>query len=339
MPEIQFHNRRAVQIENGQLRLTVTVEGGHLAEILHKSSGVNPLWIPPWPSIEPSTYSAAKHPEYGDYNESKLLCGIMGHNLCLDLFGTPSEEEYAAGISVHGEANVVPYDIAARGGTLTAKCMLPESRLGFERTLRLDGNTVLFEETVENLSAYDRPVAWTQHVTLGPPFLERGKTQFRAPGTKSRELNGTEDFDWPLRPLPHGGTEDLQVYTSAESSGGFTTHLMDPRRGEAFFLAFSPSSKTLLGYVWKQSDFPWLGIWEENHFRQNGPWNGRTLTRGMEFSASPFPESRRAMIDRGGMYGVQGYRWIPGKSRVSVHYHAFLKEAESIPNAVDLQHA
>lgn len=331
MSETKFHNRRAVQMENDQLRVTVTVEGGHLAEILHKSTGVNPLWIPPWPSIEPSTYSAEKHPEYGDHNESKLLCGIMGHNLCLDLFGTPSAEEYAAGISVHGEASVVPYEISTHGDTLTAKCVLRESQLAFERTLRLDGNNVFFDETVENLSAYDRPIAWTQHVTLGPPFLERGKTEFRAPGTKSRELNGTADFDWPLRPSADGRQEDLQVYTNAESSGGFTTHLMDPDREQAYFLAYSPSSKTLLGYVWKQSDFPWLGIWEENHSRQHGPWNGRTLTRGMEFSASPFPESRRQMIERCGMFGAPGFRWIPGKSRVSVQYHAFLRDAANIP--------
>jgi hypothetical protein len=331
MSEIQFHNRRAVQIENDRLRVTVTVEGGHVAEILQKSSGVNPLWIPPWPSIEPSTYSADQYPEYGDYNESKLLAGIMGHNLCLDLFGTPSAEEYAAGIFVHGEANVVPYQIATRGETLTMQCELPESRLAFERTLRLDGNRVWFDETVENLSAYDRPVAWTQHVTLGPPFLERGKTQFRAPGTKSRELNGITDFDWPLRPLPDGHMENLRVYTNAESSGGFTTHLMDPQREEAYFLAFSPSTKTLLGYVWKQSDFPWLGIWEENHNREHAPWNGRTLTRGMEFGASPFPESRRQMIERNGMYGATGYRWIPAKSKVSVRYYAFLQDADSIP--------
>lgn len=331
MSETQVHNRRAVQIENDALRVTVTVEGGHIAEILHKSSGVNPLWIPPWPSIEPSTYSAEAHPEYGGHNESKLLCGILGHNLCLDLFGPPSPEEYAAGISVHGEASVVPYEIEAQGRELTAKCVLPQSQLTFERKLRLDGNTVIFDETVENLSAYDRPVAWTQHVTLGPPFLQRGKTQFRAPGTKSRELNGTDDFEWPLQPLKDGGKEDLQVYTSAESSGGFTTHLMDPTREQAFFLAFLPASKILFGYVWKRSDFPWLGIWEENHNREHAPWNKRTMTRGMEFSASPFPETRRQMIDRGGMYGVPGYRWIPGKSAVSVQYQAFLTESAGIP--------
>ena len=27
----------------------------------------------------------------------------------------------------------------------------------------------------------------------------------------------------------------------------------------------SPASKLAFGYVWRRADFPWLGIWEENH--------------------------------------------------------------------------
>jgi hypothetical protein len=112
---MKFEGREAVQLENDQIRVTVLREGGHIAEVLHKASGVNPLWIPPWPSIEPSAYQAALHPEYGSDTESKLLCGIMGHNLCLDVFGPPSPEEAAAGLSVHGESSVISYHIDSDG--------------------------------------------------------------------------------------------------------------------------------------------------------------------------------------------------------------------------------
>jgi hypothetical protein len=90
MSETKYRNRRAVQIETERLRVTVLIEGGHIAEIFDKQSGVNPLWIPPWPSIEPSTYDPDRHPEYGRDAESKLLAGIMGHSLCMDIFGPPS---------------------------------------------------------------------------------------------------------------------------------------------------------------------------------------------------------------------------------------------------------
>src|SRR6266851_3197535 len=112
MPESTYRNRRAHSIETADLRVTVLVEGGHIAEIADKGSGVNPLWTPPWPSIEPSTYDRAKH-QYGADAESKLLSGIMGHNLCLDLFGGPSEAEAAAGLTVHGEGAVAGDEITA----------------------------------------------------------------------------------------------------------------------------------------------------------------------------------------------------------------------------------
>ena len=346
MNQTQFHNRRAAQIENQQVRVTVLAEGGHIAEILHKGSGVNPLWIPPWPSIEPSLYDRAKHPGYGGDAESRLLAGIMGHNLCLDIFGGVSAEEAAAGLTVHGEASIAKYDIQPADGGMIARATLPQAQLQIERVLTLDGDRVNITETVENLTATDRPIGWTQHVTLGPPFLERGATQFRAPATRSKVyeaqfadaggyMKTAAEFDWPNVPTNDGGTVDLRTYSKQEISGGFTTHLMDPRRERSFFLAWSPASKVLFGYVWKRSDFPWLGIWEENHSRKLPPWNGNTMTRGMEFSASPMPETRRQMIDRGGMFGEKGYRWIPAKSSVRVNYQAFIRTADAIPEEVN----
>ena len=58
-----------------------------------------------------------------------------------------------------------------------------------------------------------------------------------------------------------------------------------------------------------------MGIWEENFSRTHAPWNGQTLTRGMEFGVSPMAESRRQMVDRGRLFGVPAYRWLPAKSR------------------------
>jgi hypothetical protein len=326
MPELRYHNRRAVQIENDDVRVTVTVEGGHIAEILHKPSGVNPLWTPPWPSIEPSTYDRGKHPEYGSDSESKLLSGIMGHNLCLAVFGPPSPEEAAAGLTVHGEASIEPYEIRASGHELTAQTRLPAAQLAFERRIRLEPHGVLrISETVENLAGLDLPIAWTQHVTLGPPYLEKGRTQFRAPGTRSRTIEG-RDFDWP---------GDLGVFPDAPSSGRFATTLMDPHRDQAFFLAFTPATRVLFGYMWKRADFPWLGVWEENYSRTNPPWNARTLTRGMEFGASPIPEPRRKMIERNALFGMPSYRWLPARGKASVDYLAFIRPADKIPNEPD----
>src|SRR5579871_1006153 len=139
MPNTSFHNRCAVSIENEFLRVTVTEEGGHVVEICDKQSGVNPLWIPPWPSIEPSAFCEAEHPEYGSGLENKFLSGVMGHNLCLDIFGGPSPDEFAAGFGLHGEASVVPYDISESRSTLKMRATLPLAEIRFTRILEIHG--------------------------------------------------------------------------------------------------------------------------------------------------------------------------------------------------------
>jgi hypothetical protein len=124
-------------------------------------------------------------------------------------------------------------------------------------------------------------------VTLGPPFLEPGTTEFAFPSSRAEKLNDA-----------------------------YTAHLMDPAADEAWFTAFSPASGVKFGYRWLRRDFPWLGIWTENKGRTHSPWNGRTVTQGMEFGVSPFPETRRAMIERG------EYRWIGAKQKLRAEYSA-----------------
>ena len=130
MNESQYRGRRARRLSNDLLEIVVTVEGGHIAAVVDKTTKANPLWSPPWPSMEPSLYDPGKHPQYGANTESKLLAGILGHNLCLDIFGGPSEEEAAAGITVHGEAPVAVYNITVTGDTLTQRADLRSWKRG-----------------------------------------------------------------------------------------------------------------------------------------------------------------------------------------------------------------
>ena len=341
----RYRGRDAASIENDRLRVTVLYGGGHIAEIFDKRRGVNPLWTPPWPSIDPGDYDRTRHPEYGGGVDAQLLAGIMGHNLCLDIFGGPSPEEAAAGLPVHGEASVVRYDVHASGSALTAGATLPHASLRVERRIELHGDAVRIRESVENLGASDRPVGWTQHVTLGPPFLQKGRTRVRASAARSKVferdfgaadyLQPGAEFDWPMGPRTDGGTANLEVFGNAPASSAFTTHLMAEDRPSAFFVAFSAELKLAFGYVWRRADFPWLGIWEENASRPHPPWNGETIARGMEFGVSPFPESRREMIERGRLFGTPTYRWIPAASRVDVEYWAISRPADAIPETLE----
>jgi hypothetical protein len=344
--DLRYRDRRAVRIENDRVRVTALREGGHIAEVLDKASGVNPLWTPPWTSIEPSAWSGATHPEFGSGTDARLLAGIMGHNLCLDLFGGPSDDEAGAGLTAHGEASVAAYEAATAGACLVMRARLPLAQIAVERQLRLDGAIVRIRETVTNLAAVDRPIGWTQHVTIGPPFLQPGKTEFRCSATRSRTFESTfgahdylrpgADFDWPFAPaLSDDRAIDLRRIGHNAASTAYTAHRMDPYR-PAFFVAFAPDRQLAFGYAWNAADFPWMGMWEEHAGRTHSPWNGRTLARGMEFGVSPFPESRRGMVDRGRLFDTPTFRWLPARGALSVGYCAVVRRADTIPESLDV---
>ena len=344
MTAISFMGRQATRLENENLRLTVLHGGGHIAEVFDKRAGVSPLWVPHWPSMEPSEFECERPDGYGTGDDAKLLAGIMGHNLCLDLFGGPSREEAAAGLTVHGEASIDQYDVVESQGELVTRLRLPLAQLTFSRSIQLQGEHIRIRESVENLTAMDRPLAWTQHVTLGPPFLDPASTVFNASMTRSIAFDtdtGSDayvhpgiEFAWPIAPRSGSGFADLRQMKSTAPASGFTTHLADPRYEHAYFIAFSPQFRLAFGYVWSRADFPWLGIWEENCSRKHLPWNGRTVTRGMEFGVSPFPETRREMIERNRLMDTPTYKWLPAHGRLEAEYWTFSNIADAIPDSL-----
>jgi hypothetical protein len=85
----RFENRAAWTIENARLRVTVLKTGGHVAAIILKESGINPLWIQSRPTIETDQYVAARHERfYGGGSGARLMSGIMGHSLCFPFGAT-----------------------------------------------------------------------------------------------------------------------------------------------------------------------------------------------------------------------------------------------------------
>lgn len=345
MSQLLFHNRKAFQLENDLLRVTVLVEGGHIAEVFDKRAGVSPLWMPHWQSIEPSTFNPQSPEPFGPAPDGPLLAGIMGHNLCLDIFGGPTAEEAAAGLTAHGEGSVLTYTITESAQTLTMRLTLPLAQLDFTRTLELTGDTIRIHESIQNRSGVDRPIGWTQHVTLSPPFLNPATTEFRASMTRSivsesdpgfaMELAPGKEFLWPHAPLANGGTVDLQRMRKTAPASGYTAHVTDPSQQHAYFIAYEPRYKLAFGYIWKSAEFPWMGIWEENCSRPGTPWDSRTITRGMEFGVSPFPESRRAMVERVRLLDTPTFRWMPANGHLTAEYCIVSRIAEAIPGKLD----
>ena len=238
--------------------------------------------------------------------DGPLLAGIMGHNLCLDIFGGPSPEEAAAGLTAHGEASVAPYAIEANGSVVIARADLPHAGLSVERRLELRRSTVEITETVDEpdgVRSADR-LDPARHARTAVSQERRDRVpRIGNPFESVRRRVRTSGLSRSRRRLrlatctasDGGGTVDLRRFTDAPASSAYTAHLMDQSRAEAFFVGLRSGSPARVRLrQWRRADFPWMGIWEENRSRPASPWNGREITRGMEFGVSPFPETRRA---------------------------------------------
>jgi hypothetical protein len=320
--------------------------GGHICQFVSNAHpDVNPLWRPPWQTIDPYSYRVGEdEAKFGPPPDGALLSGIVGHSLSFDHFGPPSNEETAAGLSTHGEGPAAPWKIhrqleGERAG-VEYGAALPVSQIDFRRTLRVDPQrpVIYCEEKAHNLSAADRPISWNEHVTVGPPFLICDDTLVDMPATRAKAIDASYGdemvivpdscFEWPNAPAQSGGLLDLRETPDGRYCR-YTAQLLDPALDIAFIAVSSPSIGLLLLYVFRRADFPWVGNWQERFYHENPPWGGTTFCRGIEFSSTPFAIPKRDTISRGPLFEEATYRWLPAKSQVAVRFLALLLEIPS----------
>jgi hypothetical protein len=340
----RWNKREAFVLGNGVIRLTALTGGGHIAEFRREQPpSVSPLWVPPWKTIDPQTYREKSHKRiYGTTGEGKLLSGIVGHSLCLDYFGNASAEEIKHGLSQHGEAGWSKWKKTnitqnRQNVALEMAVGLPVAGLNFIRKIQLRRNepVVYVRETVRNLRKSDHFFHWTQHVTLGPPFLSAGDCSVALPGAQSLTfphgydegralLVSNRKFSWPLAPAVHGGNADLSRVLLQKGLGFVVTTLLEKRREIGFIACLNRKLNLLLGYCFRRSDFPWVALWEENRAIKAAPWKRRTETRGLEFSTTPLPLARRESFLTGNLFGEPTLTVVPAGASKSVSYCAFL---------------
>ena len=330
---MKFHDRSAWRLENDRIRVTVLEGGGHVAEIVLKDASggesINPLWIPKWPSVEPWEFSSEKHGgTYGRNSESALLASIMGHNLCFDFWGPPSRTEFEAGLAHHGDGSLVrSTKIFHDTESLTHHFDLERSGTALTRTLRLvAGQPVLYiEETAENKLVIDRPLGWVQHVTFGVPFLDPEASFFDASATKGHITQGDQEvpIEWPVGPQD-GREQDHRRFAPEPPSLKMSYFLLDPARGVEFISGLNTKHRLLVAYVFQRRDFPWVMVWEENRRIQDPPWNGKEMTRGMEFGNTRIPGTMQAYHERPRIYDTSTFGWLMAKEKRTVRYMAVI---------------
>jgi hypothetical protein len=333
--EDTFHGRRAFVLENGRMQIGTLPGGGFIGEIRFKSTdpkkSVNPMRVPHYQTIDPFAYDAEKHGAlYGTGIQRRLMAGYMGDFLCFPHFGPSSQAEFGLDYGQHGEALAVEWkrgkvDAGSDGVTLVCSADLPKTQYRVERTITLpaDETVAYVEESVENLTLFDRPVQWVQHVTFGPPFLELNKTFVDAPVARTavRSGRGFTEGPWPELKTEQGQALDQRMFT-----GTTGTWLLDTSKPTAWFTIYNTGYPVLLGWIFQSAQNPWVLDWQENMRAKEVPWNGRVVARAICIGDSPFATGLRNAVERGSLFGVPVFSWIGAKQRRTQSYAFFLAE-------------
>jgi hypothetical protein len=318
-----FEERPALVLANDKMALTVLTEGGAMAEIVlaGDKDKTNPLWNPYWIARQ------------AGLNRPASLA--RGHFVCIDGFGPASAEERAAGLTAHGEAYTLPWQLLSQqkqGNTLSAaySVALPIAHETFTRTYHLvDGeNIVWVDSSVTSLLGFDRPVFWGEHATISAPFLEPGKVMVDMPVSKSktkshqmqpnptRQLQSYVDFNWPHAPTIDGQMFDVRSAPMKPNTMEHTTTLLDASRRLVFVTALHPDKRLLIGWVFRRAEFPWVQTW----LSYPGP---NRMTRGLEFSTQPFDLTRADVLKHGPLFDSPVLRILPAKSTVTSSFLMF----------------
>ena len=318
-----FEDRPALVLANDKIALTVITEGGAMARIVlaGDKENINPLWNPYWIARQAGLNRPASF--------------ARGHFVCIDGFGPVSAEERAAGLTAHGEAYTLPWQLQSHqktGSTVSAafSVALPIAQETFTRTYHIvDGENVIWvDSAVTSLLGFDRPVFWGEHATISAPFLEPGKVAVDMPVSKSktkayqmqpnptRQLQSFVDFTWPMAPTIDGQMFDVRSAPMKPNTTDHTTALLDPSRRLVFATALHLEKRLLVGWVFRREECPWVQTWLSN------PGPGR-MTRGLEFSTQPFDLTRADVLKNGPLFDAPVLRILPAKSTLTSSFLMF----------------
>jgi len=337
----KWRGRAACLLGNDIINLIHLTGGGHIADLRFCGPDqINPFWTPRWETMEPFDFDPQKDASlYGAPEVGRLLSGIAGHSLCLDLFGMPSKEEARLGATLHGEAGVLKWNVRRDKQNSHAELhfavTLRHSALTFARSvlLRRGESVVYVRETVKNERPVDQFFQWQQHAAVGAPFLSRDCT-IALPGERGKTfpsgydgcelLKSDTEFTWPYAPRFDRRRVDLRRVLTTRGRGFVAGVEIIPDRSHAFVCASNVRSRLAVGYSFRRVDFPWIALWEDNVARKSSPWKGREQARALEFGKSPLPMNRADNFQLGKLFGTPTLAHVSAMGTQTACYVLFL---------------
>jgi hypothetical protein len=300
------NGRPSLVLKGKTAQVVVDIGGGSIADFHLLSQGLNPLrW-------EEQGAPTAPRP--------------MGHFLCLDRWGPPSEAEQKNGMPFHGEAARVQWDVlvqpesSERGVQAQMAATLPMAGLRIKRRIELSGTEAVFfvKEEVTNLNKLGRVFNMVQHPTIGPPFLDENTV---VDANARRGFMQSSPLPDPEKPAVHwpearrgGQPVDLRRLTN-DHNPNVVSFTIDEEVG--WVTACNPARGLLIGYIWKPAEYPWFNAWRHVE-------NGKPAARGLEFGTTGLHQPFPVLVAKGKIFGRSIYEYLDANATVSKSYACFL---------------
>ncbi|MCE5250283.1 hypothetical protein LLG96_08690 [bacterium] len=310
-PETGLDGRKQIVLDGNIASVSVDIAGGSIVDFHLNKQGLNPLH---W-----------NYPEKGDTKPR-----MMGHFICFDRWGPPSDQELKNGMPFHGEATQVEWKILSRpqktGNAVNAVmlCELPIGGMTLKRTMSLCENApvLMVKEEITNTNKLGKVYNIVQHPSIAPPFLDESVIV---------DCNAWKGFIQDS-PWPH--IEEPVIYWPATAYKG---SLVDFRRlgGDhnpdvasfvfadsldyGWVTACNPEKRLMLGYIWKLSDYPWLDIWRNSA-------GGKPDARGLEFGTTGLHRQVGDMMAKGKILDRPLFEYCDAGQTITKSYVAFITE-------------
>jgi len=300
-------NKSIMKIENSKVVLEVNLNGGMIPDFHLKELPLNPLnWKHNDPEMPP----------------------FEGHFVCFDRWGPPSEGEKANGFIHHGEVNTLTWtnlsEPEKNNGKITCsmRCSLPMGGLQLTRKIEMPEDEPVFSvtEEIKNLNKYGRMFNIVQHVTLGPPFLDRS-TMFDNNAEKGFEdkEDGSLIQEEPVLRWPdavnNGEKVSLRQFQNPWPRVSSFVYRQNDKYG--WVTACNPAKNLMLGYIWEIKDYPWINFWRSME-------NNIPSAFGMEFGTTGLHEPFPVIAEKGKIFDRNIYDFIDAGETIVKSYTAFL---------------
>jgi len=300
--------RETVTLENSTAMVMIDLGGGSITDFHLKSVPVNPLlWNQSAAGSEPRT---------------------MGHFICFDRWGPPSDTEAENGMPFHGEAAKVHWKLLTkpqkRNGTIYAqtKCQLPMAGLTFTRHIYLDDERPVFEVTEEitNTRELGRIYNLVQHVTIAPPFLTESTIISADPGpgfSQEGKMPNPEDLavTWPA--TQYKGEEIDLTHLRSPAGPSVVSFALKNSEEYAWVTAANPDQQCLIGYFWRTEQYPWLNMWRNTRA-------GQPAAFGMEFGTTGLHKPFKSLVEKRQIFENQLFEYIDAAETIEKSYTGFL---------------